>query len=172
VRPHDPDGETEPQPASPVPALPAWIYGDPELFLAETERLIKPAWQFVGHVKELAAPGDVIWLDIAGETVCALRREDGRLAAGVLRDPWSRPASRGGEALQSRLDPAELDLWNGFVFVRLVGGGPPVAEVWEHAGLLAPYAAPGRRLVRLRRRGGLQDPVGELRRALSLPDRP
>jgi carboxynorspermidine decarboxylase len=120
-------------------ALPTRIYGDRPLFAAETARLIHPTWQFVGHERELTGPGDAVRLDVAGESIIVRRSAGGTLAAGVLREPWSRPRSGIDGPPDAALASADVDVWNGLIFVRLARGGPRVADVWEHPGLLVPY---------------------------------
>jgi carboxynorspermidine decarboxylase len=122
-----------------MPSLPTWVYGASALFPAEANRLIRSTWQFVAHQKELAEPWDFVRLDIVGESMCVMRRPDGTLTAGMVREPWSRPARESLAAMEANWDPIDLDLWQGLIFVRLASGGPPVADVWEHPGLLVPY---------------------------------
>src|SRR3954447_10017158 len=151
-------------------SLPGWVYRDPEFFAVEMERVIRPAWQIVCHENEIAEPGAWRTLDYLGESVVAIRGDDGRVRAflNVCRHRASRLVSGEGGcarrltcpyhawtyALDGRLigvphhtdypglDPAslgllavELETWRGFVFVRLEGGGPSVAE------MMAPYDA-------------------------------
>ena len=58
-------------------SLPAWTYSDPEFFDAEVARVVRPSWQIVCHESDLAQPGDYRTLDYLGESVIALRGEDG-----------------------------------------------------------------------------------------------
>ena len=151
-------------------SLPGWLYHDAEFFAAEMERVIRPSWQIVCHVSDVAAPGDWHTLDFLGESVVVLRGDDGALRAfhNVCRHRASRlvagasgcarrltcpyhawtyaldgrligvPHRRDYPALepaQLGLVPVELEQWHGFVFVRLEGGGPGVAE------MMAPYEA-------------------------------
>ncbi|UVO51620.1 aromatic ring-hydroxylating dioxygenase subunit alpha [Sphingomonas sp. SUN019] len=57
-------------------SLPGWLYTDPEYFEVETQRIIRPSWQIVCHVSDLANPGD--WRTIAylGENIVVVRGED------------------------------------------------------------------------------------------------
>jgi len=60
---------------------------------------------------------------------------DGRLVAVPNRDDY--PAL---DLARSGLAPVELEVWQGFVFVRLEGGGPSVAAMMApHAAMIAPY---------------------------------
>lgn len=126
-----------PKEVGPTRALPLWVYYDPELFILELERLIKPAWQFVGHEKEISEPGDSTYLDVAGERIYVFRSADSALFAGRLlryrRDPLT------SSSMERCLDPVDLDVWNGLIFVRVFHDGPRVADVWENPGLLEGY---------------------------------
>ena len=75
---HDPDADW---------SLPGWLYTDPENHAAEMERVIRPSWQIVCHESDLAQPGDYRTLDYIGESVLAVRGEDGviRAFANVCR---------------------------------------------------------------------------------------
>lgn len=64
--------------------LPARAYADAGLLAAERERLLRPAWQLVGHEAELRSAGDYLTADLAGERAVAVRGERGRLH--VLRN--------------------------------------------------------------------------------------
>ena len=151
-------------------SLPGWLYHDPEYFELEMERVIRPAWQIVCHVNEIATRGAWRSLDYLGESVIVVRGDDGAVRAfsNVCRHRGSRLVD--GEAgcvrrfvcpyhaWSYRLDGAlagvpgkadypdlnmgklgligvEQEIWRGFVFVRLQGGGPSVAE------MMAPYEA-------------------------------
>jgi phenylpropionate dioxygenase-like ring-hydroxylating dioxygenase large terminal subunit len=156
--------------AEPELSLPGWIYRDPEFFDVEMERVIRPSWQVVCHASDLPHPGDWQKIDYLGESVIAIRGEDGAVRAfsNVCRHRGSRLL--GGESgcakrlvcpyhawtygLDGRLIgvphkkeypgldtsrlglvPVELEIWRGFIFVRLAPGGPSVAE------MIAPYDA-------------------------------
>ncbi len=151
-------------------SLPAWIYNDPEFFAVEMERVIRPSWQIVCHVSEVAGAGDWYALSLLGESIIVERGDDRRLRAftNVCRHRGSRlvDGQRGcarklvcpyhawvyeldgrlsGVPMRSSyptLDPTasglvavDLEVWEGFVFIRLKGGGPSVAE------MMSPYAA-------------------------------
>jgi phenylpropionate dioxygenase-like ring-hydroxylating dioxygenase large terminal subunit len=163
--------------AAPEPelSLPGWIYRDPEFFAVEMERVIRPAWQIVCHTNEIASPGEWRTLDYLGESIIALRGDDGGVRAfhNVCRHRASRLVS-GGEGCARRLTcpyhawtyaldgrligvphksdypgldpstlgliPVEAEIWRGFVFVRLEGGGPSVAEMMAPCDAeVAPY---------------------------------
>jgi len=69
---HDPDADW---------SLPGWLYTDPEYFEVEVARVIRPSWQIVCHVSDIANPGDYHTLDFIGESVIAVRGEDGQVRA-------------------------------------------------------------------------------------------
>ena len=158
--------------AAPEPelSLPGWVYRDAEFFGVEMERVIRPAWQVVCQVSEIAEPGAWRSLDYLGESVLVLRGDGGEVRAflNVCRHRASRlVAGTGGCARRLTcpyhawtygldgcliavphrgeypgldlaalgLIPVEREVWRGFVFVRLEGGGPSVAE------MMAPYDA-------------------------------
>ncbi|MDE2561221.1 MAG: aromatic ring-hydroxylating dioxygenase subunit alpha [Sphingomonadales bacterium] len=62
-------------------SLPGWIYSDPEFFTLEMERVIRPSWQIVCHVSEVANPGEYQTIDYLGESVVVIRGDDGQVRA-------------------------------------------------------------------------------------------
>lgn len=151
-------------------SLPAWIYRDPEYFAVEMEKVMRPSWQVVCHVSDIAGAGDWHTLDYLGESIIVIRGDDLQVRAftNVCRHRGSRlvdgasgcakklvcpyhawtydldgrlagvPSRRDYTTLdmaKSGLVPVEHETWQGFVFVRLEGGGPSVAE------MMAPYEA-------------------------------
>jgi len=64
-----------------VEALPASAYADVALLARERAQLLRPAWQLVGHVAEIARPGDFVARDLAGERALVLRDEAGEVRA-------------------------------------------------------------------------------------------
>ena len=151
-------------------SLPAWTYSDPEFFEAEVARVIRPSWQVVCHVSDVAEPGDFHTLDYVGESVVVVRDREGSLNAftNVCRHRGARlldgpsgcakklvcpyhawtydldgrltgvPLRESYGAIDTGrlgLSPVELEIWRGFIFVRLEGDGPSVAD------MMAPYDA-------------------------------
>ena len=149
-------------------SLPGWIYRDPEYHAVEMERVMRPSWQVVCHVSDVAGPGDWHTLEFLGESIIVVRGRDGEVRAftNVCRHRGSRivdgasgcakklvcPYHAWTYELDGRLSgvpdkasypdfemadhglaPVELEIWHGFIFVRLEGGGPSVAE------MMAPY---------------------------------
>lgn len=149
-------------------SLPGWIYRDPEYHGVEMERVMRPSWQVVCHVSDVAGPGDWHTLEFLGESIIVVRGADKAVRAftNVCRHRGSRivdgasgcakklvcPYHAWTYELDGRLSgvpgkasypdfdmadhglaPVELEIWHGFIFVRLQGGGPSVAE------MMAPY---------------------------------
>ncbi len=152
-------------------SLPGWLYTDPDYFAVETERVIRPSWQIVCHVSDVAGPGDFHTIDYLGESVIVVRGDDGEVRgfANVCRHRAMRlvegpcgtaaklvcpyhawtyetdgrlsgvPMRRDYPALRledNGLAQVDVEVWRGFVFVRLEDrGGPSVAT------MMAPYDA-------------------------------
>jgi len=156
--------------------LPGWVYHDPEFLALEQERVFRSSWQIVCHESDIARPGAYHRLDYIGESVIAIRSDDGavRAFANVCRHRAMRlvdephgcvkkivcpyhawvyetdgrlsgvPMKSDYPALkleENGLAPIEVEIWGGFIFVRLEGrGGPSVAAMmapYEHE--IAPY---------------------------------
>jgi phenylpropionate dioxygenase-like ring-hydroxylating dioxygenase large terminal subunit len=150
-------------------SLPAWTYSDAEFFAVEMERVIRPSWQVVCHVSDVADWGDYHTIEYLGESIVVLRDKDGTLRAftnvcrhrgsrlldgpsgctksivcpyhawtynldGSLRGMPLRESYGDIDTAKLGLAPVDLEIFQGFVFVRLLSGGPSVAA------MLAPYA--------------------------------
>ena len=61
--------------------LPREAYLAPEYFAREKERIFCREWVCVGRAEELAAPGDYVVKDVAGESILIVRTRDGGLGA-------------------------------------------------------------------------------------------
>ncbi len=151
-------------------SLPAWCYDDEDFFAAERERVFAQSWQVVCHLSDMTAPGAWHTLDFLGESIVAIRGDDGqvRAFANVCRHRGARildgargcvkrltcPYHAWSYDRQGRLigvpyredypdmdtdrhglAPVDMEIWHGFIFVRLQGGGPSVAQ------MMAPYEA-------------------------------
>ncbi len=66
---------------SPVHALEARYYTDPEMFSVEKHRLLSRTWQFAGHESQVKNAGDYFTFEIAGESLFCIRGNDGALRA-------------------------------------------------------------------------------------------
>jgi nitrite reductase/ring-hydroxylating ferredoxin subunit len=60
------------------------VYIDPALFALEQERLFARTWQYVGHASQVPNTGDFYSVEIAGQPLIMLRRQDG--SVGVLEN--------------------------------------------------------------------------------------
>jgi len=79
--------------------LPAWAYAYATLLAAERDRLLRPAWQIIGHDAEVPAAGDFLSADLAGERALVVRDERGRLRAfrnACRRRPHALVSARTG----------------------------------------------------------------------------
>ncbi len=120
-------------------ALPIWIYGDAALFALEIEHLIKPTWQFVCHINEVPQPGNFTWLDIIGERAYVIRTASGELFAGKLQDVTQRGSYPKFGLPNYGLEPIDIDIFYGFIFIRFSWEGSRLADSWYLPGLLEPY---------------------------------
>jgi carnitine monooxygenase subunit len=156
-------------------SLPGWVYHDPDFFQIEMDRVIRPSWQIVCHINDIANAGDWHSLDLLGESIIVVRGDDGDIRAfhNVCRHRASRLVDGSSgcakklvcpyhgwtyekdgrlSGVPNRHDYADLDMgrlglnivdleiWEGFVFVRLAGDGPSVADIMRpYADMIAPY---------------------------------
>ncbi|HSO74588.1 MAG TPA: aromatic ring-hydroxylating dioxygenase subunit alpha [Blastocatellia bacterium] len=156
-------------------SLPAWTYRDPEFFGVEMARVMRPSWQVVCHLSDIADAGDWQTLGFLGESILVIRGDDMKVRAftNVCRHRASQVVS-GASGCAKRLTcpyhgwtygldgklvgvpnkadypgldidahglvSVGLEVWRGFVFVRLAGGGPSVATMMApYEELIAPY---------------------------------
>lgn len=63
------------------PTLPRAAYLSADHFQREKERIFCREWYVAAREEELAAPGDYLTLDVAGESILLVRTREGRLAA-------------------------------------------------------------------------------------------
>ena len=141
-----PDGHAPPiRPAVRDPlenmSLPGWLYFDPEFFEAEKKAFLRAAPQVVCHESEIAKAGEWRTLEYLGESVFAIRGDDGR--AGVReRLPASRltVGRRHGRLRQSAdLPVLRMELRSG----REAGRRSTSAGISGPRGR-GPWAVPGR----------------------------
>lgn len=57
------------------------IYGDPQVFELEQERIFRRAWGFLAHESEVANVGDYVCRELAGESVVVVKGDDGVIRA-------------------------------------------------------------------------------------------
>jgi len=68
-------------PATPVHALDARYYTDPEIYADELNGLLAQTWQFAGHVSQLRNAGDYFAFEIAGQNLFCIRDREGAVRA-------------------------------------------------------------------------------------------
>jgi phenylpropionate dioxygenase-like ring-hydroxylating dioxygenase large terminal subunit len=73
-------------------SLPGWLYFEPEFFEAEKKSFLRAAPQVVCHESEIPEPGDWRTIEYLGESVIAIRGDDGEVRAfsNVCRHRGSR----------------------------------------------------------------------------------
>jgi TetR/AcrR family transcriptional regulator, transcriptional repressor of bet genes len=139
--------------------LPAWAYAHAALLAAERDRLLRPAWQIIGHDAEVPMAGDFLSADLAGERALVVRDERGCLHAfrnACRRRPHALVIARTGHLegaihcashnLTYRLDgrlvdgdtPGDLSAlgltqWGRLIVVRAAGSTP--APQFDGAGM-------------------------------------
>jgi carnitine monooxygenase subunit len=160
-------------------SLPGWAYHDAHYFAEEMDRVIRPSWQIICHVSDIPNSGDWHKLDLLGESIIAVRGDDGQVRAFInvcrhrgmqLVDGASGCTKKlvcpyhawvyeldgrlsgvpmkgdypGLDLAKTGLFAVDLELWHGFIFIRLRNdGGPTVAEMMAPAEAeIAPYRVP------------------------------
>ena len=73
-------------------SLPAWIYHDADFFEAEKRAVFRGSWQLLCHLNDIPKAGDYHTLDFLGESLLAVRGEDGEVRSfhNVCRHRASR----------------------------------------------------------------------------------
>ena len=61
--------------------LPSYYYWDPDIYRREVENIWFKTWQFVGHVSDLAEPGDYITEDVLDQKILVVHAKDGEIRA-------------------------------------------------------------------------------------------
>ena len=61
--------------------LPAEFYTEESVFLSEREKVFARTWQLVGHVRQVARPGDYFTTEVAAEPLLIVRGGDGSVRA-------------------------------------------------------------------------------------------
>ena len=102
-------------------SLPGWIYRDPEYFAVEMERVIRPSWQVVCHVNDIAEAGQWQTIDYLGESVIVIRGDDGAVRAftNVCRHRASRIVN--GDSGCARRLTCPYHAWTYALDGRLIG---------------------------------------------------
>lgn len=81
VDPNEPWVKVERAAWTPLPTLPGADYVDAGVFARERERLFHRGWYCVGRAEQVAEPGDLIVVDVVGESLIVTRDEAGDLHA-------------------------------------------------------------------------------------------
>jgi phenylpropionate dioxygenase-like ring-hydroxylating dioxygenase large terminal subunit len=102
-------------------SLPGWIYHDAEFFDVEMERVIRPSWQVVCHVSDIATPGQWQSIDYLGESIIVVRGDDGapRAFSNVCRHRGSRIVSGASGCAKRLICPYHA--WTYALDGRLIG---------------------------------------------------
>jgi choline monooxygenase len=158
----DPSLTTIVEPIERAETLPSFCYTEAYWHEADVKHILKPRWQYIGHVSQLKSNGDVLPSQILGEPVIVVRDRDelkafynvckhrgGPIATeaenckmlqckyhgwtykldGSLRGV---PKFKYAELFDKKdygLSPIPLELWNGFIFIRL---GPEKEPLSKH----------------------------------------
>jgi AcrR family transcriptional regulator len=119
-------GSAPTPPLAPAGPLPAWVYASAPLLALERERLLRPAWQVVGHAAELAVAGDFLSASWPWEQALIVRASDGQLRAlrnACRRHPHALLAARKGR-VAGKIRCTAHDLTYGLDGHRLAGATP------------------------------------------------
>ncbi len=61
--------------------MPTWCYTSDAFYKREVERIWRKAWNFLGHVDQVARPGDYVSLEFAGVPLIIVRGKDMKIRA-------------------------------------------------------------------------------------------
>jgi len=81
--------------------VPAHVYGDPEIFAAERDRLFARSWVFLAHESEIPDPGDYVVRRVLADSFIVARDE-----AGVVRVMFNMCLHRGMQVCRAELGNA------------------------------------------------------------------
>jgi phenylpropionate dioxygenase-like ring-hydroxylating dioxygenase large terminal subunit len=73
-------------------SLPQAFYNDAHVYHQELEHVFTKLWMLAGHARQISETGDYFLTDTAGESICIVRQDDGKIAAfyNVCRHRGSR----------------------------------------------------------------------------------
>ena len=93
-------------------SLPSGYYRAEEIFALEKEKIFFREWFCAGREEQIPAPGDVLVLNVAGESVIVARTKEGKIAGyyNVCRHRGSRLLAEPGEEI-----PADIKLNGGML---------------------------------------------------------
>ncbi|HSY88543.1 MAG TPA: Rieske 2Fe-2S domain-containing protein, partial [Verrucomicrobiae bacterium] len=69
------------RPTGKASGLPSAAYTDPQFLTLEEKLLFAPSWIYAGRAAELAHPGDIRPVKVAGQPVLLLRNRSGEIKA-------------------------------------------------------------------------------------------
>ena len=81
--------------------VPAHVYGDPEIFALERDRLFTRSWVFVAHESEIPDPGDYVVRRVLADSFIVARDE-----AGVIRVMFNMCLHRGMQVCRAEMGNA------------------------------------------------------------------
>ena len=81
--------------------IPAHVYGDPEIFAAERDRLFARSWVFLAHESEIPDPGDYVVRRVLADSFIVARDE-----AGVVRVMFNMCLHRGMQVCRAEMGNA------------------------------------------------------------------
>src|SRR6516225_8037727 len=76
--------------------LPHWAYTSQAWYDREVERIFRKAWNYLGHVSQLATPGDYFTVELAGIPLIVVHGQD-----GVIRAFFNSCRHRGSRLLSA-----------------------------------------------------------------------
>ena len=81
--------------------IPAHIYGDPEIFALERDRLFARSWVFLAHESEIPDPGDYVVRRVLADSFIVARDE-----SGVVRVMFNMCLHRGMQVCRAEMGNA------------------------------------------------------------------
>jgi phthalate 3,4-dioxygenase subunit alpha len=81
--------------------IPAHVYGDPEIFALERDRLFTRSWVFLAHESEIPEPGDYVVRRVLADSFIVARDED-----GVVRVMFNMCLHRGMQVCRAEMGNA------------------------------------------------------------------
>ncbi len=108
--------------------LPGSDYFEPEVFELDRERIFFRHWYYLGRADDLAAPGDYVAVEVAGESIVVVRAKDETLHGfyNVCRHRGSRLCDAGSGHMRGAIK-CPYHAWTYSFDGRLIGT-PLVAE--------------------------------------------
>ena len=105
-------------------SLPRPFYTDADVYRLDTGHVFSKLWMLVGHVSQIPEPGDYFLAEIAGESICVVRRDKEDIGAFYDVSPHA----------------CHVLLFEGLIFICLAGDSPP--DVDSTLQEIAPFVKP------------------------------